>query len=75
MSILGATGYAHDVSYALPRCRELLYIAWTSETWDDEFEERMSELEARYAKRAEQSWEHPGKGNARQDSREGIESE
>ena len=57
MSVSGAVGYAVDVSHALPKARELLYIVGTGELWDGQFEELMCDLEAWHAKRVSQGWD------------------
>lgn len=61
MSIEGATGYAYDTSYALPKARELLSIIGLEEMYEGRFEEKMTALEAWHAKRVVEDWKHPGK--------------
>ena len=59
MSIRGATGYAHDCTYALPKIAALIELVGRGETYDGEFENDMKELEAWFAKRGKENWEHP----------------
>lgn len=61
MSVEGATGYAFDATYALPKIREMLSILGMGEMYEGHFEEEMAELEAWHAKRAAEGWKHPGK--------------
>jgi len=55
--IEGCISYAKDASYAIPIIQELLYITAMGETWDGEFEEKITNLEAWFKKRKSENWQ------------------
>lgn len=68
MSVVGATSYAYDASYALPKVRELLCIIGLGEAYEGHFEEEIIELEEWHARRKAEDWQHPGKINQKGDA-------